>query len=149
MSIRSKEDAVQYLLDRFSNKEKDYRIINSIQGALGGAALGSLAHAAISKARYRVEPHFEKGMVAGAILGGVGGYLKKPRTTVKESHKEAIGWIKALGGAYTVTDSATGKPEVEEFDTRAEAEEHAKYLNSQGRKTFVVTPDDYELPLQM
>ena len=141
MSIRSKEDAVQHLLDRFSNKEKDYRIINSIQG--------SLAHAAISKARYRVEPHFEKGMVAGAILGGVGGYLKKPRTTVKESHKEAIGWIKALGGAYTVTDSATGKPEVEEFDTRAEAEEHANYLNSQGRKTFVVTPDDYELPLQM
>lgn len=87
MNIRSKEDAVQYLLDRFSNKEKDYRIINSIQGA--------------------------------------------------------------LGGAYTVTDSATGKPEVEEFDTKAEAEEQAKYLNSQGRKTFVVTPDDYELPLQL
>lgn len=60
MGIRSKSDAVQHLLDRFSNKEKDYRIINSIQGALGGAALGSLAHAAISKARYRVEPHFEK-----------------------------------------------------------------------------------------
>ena len=149
MGIRSKEDAVQHLLDRFSNKEKDYRIINSIQGALGGAALGSLAHAAYSKARYRVDPDFEKGMVAGAILGGVGGYLKKPRTTIKESHKEAIGWIKALGGAYTVTDSATGKPEVEEYDTRAEAEEQANYLNSQGRKTFVVTPDDYELPLQL
>lgn len=88
MGIKSKSDAVEYLLDKFTNKDKDYRIMNAISGA-------------------------------------------------------------ALGGAYTVTDSATGKPEVEEHNTKAEAEEHAKYLNSQGRKTFVVTPDDYELPLQL
>lgn len=142
MGIKSKSDAVEYLLDKFTNKDKDYRIMNAISGATGvfGAAVVN---------RNKRDSEALKYAGLGALIGGVGGYLKKPRTTLKDSHKEAIGWIKALGGAYTVTDSATGKPEVEEHNTKAEAEEHAKYLNSQGRKTFVVTPDDYELPLQL
>lgn len=85
----------------------------------------------------------------GLLIGSLGGYLKNPTTTLKEGQKVAAGRIKSLGGAYTVTDSATGKPEVEEHDTLAEAEEFAKYLRSHGRKAYVVTPDDYELPLQL
>lgn len=147
MNIRSKEDAVQHLLDLFSNKEKDFRVMNAISGAALGGAIGGMGAAVINRNK-RDSGALKYGGI-GALLGGVGGYLKKPRTTEKQAHKEAIGWIKALGGAYTVTDSATGKPEVEEHDTRDEAEEKAKYLSSQGRKTFVVTPDDYELPLQL
>lgn len=147
MNIRSKEDAVEYLLDKFTNKDKDYRIMNAISGAAIGGATGGFGATVVN--RNKRDSGALKYAGIGALIGGVGGYLKKPRTTLKESHKEAIGWIKALGGAYTVTDSAAGKPEVEEHDTRAEAEEHAKYLNSQGRRTFVVTPDDYELPLQL
>lgn len=147
MSIRSKGDAVEYLLDKFTNKEKDFRVMNAISGTALGGAIGGMGAAVVN--RNKRDSGALKYAGLGALIGGVGGYLKKPRTTEKQAHKEAIGWIKALGGAYTVTDSATGKPEVEEHDTRAEAEEHAKYLNSQGRKTFVVTPDDYELPLQL
>lgn len=147
MIVRSKEDAVKLLLDKFTDKDSDYRFNNAVNGAAIGGFLGGTGAAMIN--RNKRDSGALKYTGLGLLIGGLGGYLKNPTTTLKQGQKVAIGRIKSMGGAYTITDSATGKPEVEEHDTRAEAENFVKYLRSHGRKAYVVTPDDYELPLQL
>ena len=55
MIVRSKEDAVKLLLDRFTDKDSDYRFNNAVNGAAIGGFLGGTGAAMINRNKREIQ----------------------------------------------------------------------------------------------
>ena len=80
----------------------------------------------------------------GALIGGLYGYFRHPKPeTPEKTRKEALSFIKDLGGYYIVTDDkGITKPDIDYVDSLEKAKSKSDYLNSQGRKTYVVSSEE-------
>lgn len=147
--ITNKEDAIEAVIQLYKDGNPyRRRVAVANYGAMAGMTglTGAVVHQGIqkkrgidSKANYIIPA-----AVGGALVGGLYGYFKHPKPeTPEKARKEALSFIKDLGGYYIVTDNkGITKPEIDYIDSLEKAQSKSDYLNSQGRRTFIVSSEE-------